>query len=251
MSPELAENVAAVRAFNRFYTRRIGALDEGHMGSDFTLGEGRVLYELAHVEGLTAKRLGEVLDLDAGYLSRMLKRFEDAGLVARAPDPADGRSSRLSLTSAGSAAFEPLNRDAARRVNDMLSPLSPRQRDELAAAMAVVRCALEPAADRAAGVVLRDPEPGDMGWVVERHAVLYGREYGWGSAFEAEVADMAARILRGLSDPGARGWIAELSGRRVGCVFLVREPDAEGVARLRLLLLEPEARGLGLGQRLV
>jgi DNA-binding MarR family transcriptional regulator/N-acetylglutamate synthase-like GNAT family acetyltransferase len=253
MPPEIAETVAAVRDFTRFYTRRVGALDETHMGSAFTLGEARVLHELAHGPGQSAKRLGEALDLDAGYLSRILRRFEDGGLVARTPDPSDGRSAHLALTAAGREGFEALNSATVARWSQMLSALSDSQRADVAAAMAVVRGALDPQPDRAAraaAVRLRDPAPGDLGWVVERHAVLYGREYGWGPVFEAVVADMAGQLVRALQEPGARGWIAELDGRRVGCVFLVPEPDAPGVARLRLLLLEPEARGLGLGQRL-
>lgn len=253
MPPELADTVAAMRDFTRFYTRKVGALDEAHLGSDFTLGEGRVLYELAQCPGQSAKRLGETLDLDAGYLSRILRRFEDTGLVARTPDPADGRSTRLELTGAGREGFETLNRATVARWSEMLSVLSDGQRAEVASAMAMVRGALDPTQDRAAraaAVTLRDPAPGDLGWVVERHAVLYGREYGWGPLFEAVVAEMAAQLVRALQAPGARGWIAELDGRRVGCVFVVPEPDAPGVARLRLLLLEPEARGLKLGQRL-
>lgn len=253
MPPELAETVAAMRDFTRFYTRKVGALDEAHLGSDYTLGEGRVLYELAHGPGQSAKRLGEALDLDAGYLSRILRRFEDTGLIARTPDPADGRSTRLDLTAAGREGFETLNRATVARWSQMLSALSEGQRAEVASAMALVRGALDPTTDRAAraaAVKLRAPSPGDMGWVVERHAVLYGREYGWGPVFEAVVAEMAGQIIRALQGPGARGWIAELDGRRIGCVFVVPEPDAPGVARLRLLLLEPEARGLKLGQRL-
>jgi len=253
MPPELAETVAAMRDFTRFYTRKVGALDEAHLGSDFTLGEGRVLYELAHGPGQSAKRLGETLDLDAGYLSRILRRFEDTGLIARTPDPADGRSTRLELTSAGREGFQTLNRATVARWGEMLSALSDGQRADVAQAMALVRGALDPQPDRAAraaAVILRDPAPGDLGWVVERHAVLYGREYGWGPVFEAVVAEMAAQLVRALQEPGARGWIAEMDNRRVGCVFCVPEPDVPGVARLRLLLLEPEARGLKLGQRL-
>ncbi|MGA0603996.1 bifunctional helix-turn-helix transcriptional regulator/GNAT family N-acetyltransferase [Caulobacter sp. KR2-114] len=253
MPPELAETVAAVRDFTRFYTRKVGALDETHLGSAFTLGEARVLHELAQCSGQSAKRLGEALDLDAGYLSRILRRFEDTGLIARTPDPADGRSTRLELTAAGRDGFETLNRATVARWSEMLSSLSDSQRADVASAMALVRGALDPQADRAAraaAVTLREPAPGDLGWVVERHAVLYGREYGWGPVFEAVVAEMAAQLVRALQQPGARGWIAELEGRRVGCVFCVPEPEAPGVARLRLLLLEPEARGLKLGQRL-
>ena len=253
MPQELAETVAAVRDFTRFYTRKVGALDETHMGGPFTLGEARVLHELAQGPGQSAKRLGEALDLDAGYLSRILRRFEDGGLVSRTPDPADGRSARLALTEAGREGFETLNNATVDRWSRMLSALSADQRADVTAAMALVRGVLDPTlerTERAASVRLRDPVPGDLGWVVERHAVLYGREYGWGPLFEGVVADMAGQLVRALQGPGAKGWIAELDGRRVGCVFLVPEQEEPGVARLRLLLLEPEARGLKLGQRL-
>ena len=252
MLPELADHVSAIRAFNRFYTRRIGVLDEAYMGSGFTLGEGRALYELAQADGITAKALGEILDLDAGYLSRVLRRFEDGGLLERRPDPLDGRSTRLHLTTLGREETTRLDGMSARLVAAMIEPLGAVERLKLDAAMATVRDALSrsEAPPAPAVVTLRDPAPGDLGWVVERHAVLYGREYGWGPVFEAVVAEMAGQLLRALQQPGARGWIAEQAGRRVGCVFAVPEPDAPGVSRLRLLLLEPEARGLGLGQRL-
>ncbi|HEX7760236.1 MAG TPA: bifunctional helix-turn-helix transcriptional regulator/GNAT family N-acetyltransferase [Caulobacteraceae bacterium] len=251
MPPDLAEQVTAIRAFNRFYTRRIGVLDEAHMGSGFTLGEGRALYELAQADGITATALGEILDLDAGYLSRVLRRFEDNGLLERRPDPKDGRSTRLHLTDIGRNEFIRLDRMSAQQVAAMIAPLAPDERLKLDAAMATVRDALGATETHPApaAVTLRGLEPGDMGWVVERHAVIYGREYGWGRLFEAEVAGMAANILRALDDPGARAWIAEMAGRRVGSVFMVRE--AGDIARLRLLLLEPEARGQRLGQRLV
>ena len=251
MSPDPADPVAAIRAFNRFYTRRIGVLDEAHMGSGFTLGEGRAIYELAQADGLTAKQLGEILGLDAGYLSRVLRRLEDSGLLERRADAKDGRSTRLNLTETGREVFARLDRRSAQLVSEMIAPMGQAEQATLVAAMATVRDALNGPNAPPAAIALRGVQPGDMGWVVERHAVLYGREYGWDRVFEAVVADMAAQIIRQLDDPGARAWIAELNGRRVGCVFLVREPDAEGVARLRLLLLEPEARGMRLGQRLV
>jgi DNA-binding MarR family transcriptional regulator len=206
MPPELTETVAAVRDFTRFYTRKVGALDETHLGSAFTLGEARVLHELAGRPGQSAKRLGEALDLDAGYVSRILRRFEETGVIARIPDPADGRSTRLQLTDAGREGFETLNRATIARWSQMLSALSDGQRAEVAQAMAVVRGALDPSPDRAAraaAVTLRDPVPGDLGWVVERHAVLYGREYGWGPLFEAVVAEMAAQLVRALQGPGS------------------------------------------------
>lgn len=249
--PQLANHVAAIRAFNRFYTRRIGVLDEAYMGSGFTLGEGRALYELAQADGITAKALGETLDLDAGYLSRVLRRFEDTGLLERRPDPKDGRSTRLHLTATGAQTAVRLDGMSADLVAAMIEPLGAEQRRGLEAAMTAIRASLDQAETSPARpkITLRDLQPGDMGWVIERHAVLYGREYGWGRTFEAEVADMAGKLLRSLDDPSAAGWIAEMDGRRVGCMFMVRE--AGDVARLRLLLLEPEARGQRLGQRLV
>ena len=243
-------DVAEVRAFNRFYTRRIGVLDEAHLGGDFTLGESRVIYELAQTDGLTAKRLGEMLGLDGGYLSRILKRFEATGLVARRPDPSDGRSSSLHLTAPGRQAFARLDARSDDQVAELLSPLEARGRDRLATALRTVRELLDGPDTAAADIVLRGHHPGDMGWIVERHGALYAAERGWGPAFEAMVGQVCVDFLRDFDSARERCWIAERDGERLGCVFLARGEDAR-TAKLRMLLVEPPARGLGLGARLV
>jgi DNA-binding MarR family transcriptional regulator/predicted GNAT family N-acyltransferase len=249
MAAALAEDVAAVRAFNRFYTRRIGVLDEAHLDAGFSLGEARVLYELGQVEGLTAKRIGELLGLNAGYLSRLLGRFEAAGLIERRPHSHDGRSSSLHLTPTGREAFERINALSQSQVVEMLSPLGEADRVRLAAAMRSVRGLLDGQA-LADQVVLRQHRPGDLGWITERHGALYAAERGWGPAFEALVGRVCADFLHGFDPARERCWIAERDGQRLGCVFLSRSEE-EGVAKLRMLLVEPSARGLGLGRRLV
>ncbi len=248
---ESADPVAAVRRFNRFYTRAIGLLDKGYLGTDYTLTEGRVLYEIAKGDGPTAKQIGAITGLDAGYLSRILGRFERDGLVVRERSPSDGRSALLRLTPHGEAVFAPFDRKSAEMVEGLIGGLSSSARRRLTGAMAEVEDLL--GAPAPGEIVLRAHRPGDMGWVVERHAVLYGREYGWGEKIEAVTAHIVADFLDNPDPAHARCWIAERGGERIGCVFLV--PDAEGgdpaVARLRLLLLEPTARGTGLGRRLV
>lgn len=239
-------DVAAVRAFNRFYTRRIGLLSDRHLGSDFSLTEARVLYELAHRERATAAEIARELGLDAGYLSRILARFGKRRLVARQQSEVDGRQSHLSLTALGRRAFEPLDRGANEQVATLLKPLGTGRRARLVEAMAAIQQALtqaEPA------YTLRPHRPGDIGWVIHRHGVLYFREYGWDERFEALVAEIAAHFVQNFDAARERCWIAERDGATVGSVFLARQ--SERVAKLRLLLVEPEARGLGLGQRLV
>ncbi len=241
--------VAAVRAFNRFYTRRIGVLDEGHLRSPFSLAEVRVLYELAHRERPLASELARDLGLDAGYLSRMLRGFQGRGLLARMPSRDDARQSRLGLTAKGKRTFAPLENRASEAVAEMLQPLTDGQRTSLAGAMDTIRGLLEPRAASEAPYSLRPHRPGDMGWVIHRHAVLYAREYGWDERFEALVAEIAARFIQNFDPQRERCWIAERAGEPLGSVFLVKE--SEDAARLRLLLVEPAARGLGLGSRLV
>lgn len=244
-----AAQVAAVRRFNRFYTRRIGVLEEGLLQSPFSLAEVRVLYELAHREAPTAREIARDLSLDTGYLSRMLKRLERQGLVGRRTSRTDARTRPLKLTAKGRAAFAPLERRSQQQVAAMLAPLSGDDRTRLAGAMRAIEDVLEPAAAVPAPFVLRDHRPGDMGWVVAAHGDLYWREYGWDARFEALVAHIAAEFIETFDPTRERCWIAERDGRNVGSVFLVRKSAT--VAKLRLLIVDPRARGFGLGRQLV
>ncbi len=246
------EQIARVRAFNRDYTRRIGVLSEGLLDSPYSLTEVRVMYEIAHRRDVTAAELADELDLDRGYLSRLLKGFETKKLLARTASPEDGRRQHLRLTPAGKRVFAPLERRSREQVKGMLSGLDEARRGAVLQAMEVIQSAFDgnrvsPAC--AAPLTLRGHRPGDMGWVVQRHGELYHQEYGWNEEFEALVAEIAAEFVRKLDPTRARCWIAERAGRRLGCIFLVGK-DAS-TAKLRLLLVEPEARGLGVGRALV
>ena len=245
---EQTDTVAAVRRFNRFYTRAIGVLDRAYMGGPYTLAENRVLYEIAQGETVTPSAICAALSLDAGYLSRMLARLERDGLVARVRSPSDGRSVRLTLTPQGRSFFDALNARSAAQVEALIGGLSGRQQRDLSGALETARALLEQPAS-AGEVVLRSHRPGDMGWVTERHAQVYGSEYGWGAGIEAVTARVCADFLDHLDPAREHCWIAERDGERLGSVFLVKE--SEDVARLRLLLLVPAARGLGLGRKLV
>ncbi len=247
---ELDRRVAAVRRFNRFYTRQIGVLQEGLLGSPFSLTEVRVLYELAHRDEPTATDLARALGLDAGYLSRILRGFQRRGLVEKTPSPADGRQTLLSLTKKGERTFAPLDARSSAEIGALLRGLSPDRQRRLMEAMRTIEHLLggaEP--EHQTPFLLRPHQPGDMGWVVHRHGVLYAQEYGWDERFEALVAEIAATFIRNFDPKRERCWIAERDGEIVGSVFLVKQSKA--VARLRLLLVEPKARGLGLGRRLV
>jgi DNA-binding MarR family transcriptional regulator/GNAT superfamily N-acetyltransferase len=249
ISPSSLEQVSAVRAFNRFYTRQIGLLAEGLLNSRFSLTEVRVLYELAHRTGLTATDLGRDLGLDAGYVSRILKKFETAGLVDRDPSPADARQSVLALTSAGYEAFQPLNQASHEQITALLASLSGSQREELVRAMGTIQRLLGNDTEPNVPYILRPHQVGDIGWITHRQGVLYAQEYGWDETFEALVAEIAATFVKNHDPKRERCWIAEREGEVVGSVFLVRQSDE--VAKLRLLYVEPSARGLGIGQRLV
>ena len=241
--------VAAVRRFNRFYTARIGALDEAHLGSPYSLAEMRVLYEVANApDGVTPKVLAARTRLDAGYLSRILKRFEGEALMSRQASRTDARSYSLWLTSQGIHAFNGMRHKAENAVEQMLAPLTQAERARLTAAMSEVESLLK--APEPGEIVLRGHRPGDMGWVIHRHGALYAREYGWDERFEALVAKIAADFVQNLDPARERCWIADRGGEILGSVFLVRG-DTAGQAKLRLLLIEPAARGLGLGKRLV
>jgi DNA-binding MarR family transcriptional regulator/GNAT superfamily N-acetyltransferase len=240
--------IAAIRAFNRFYTRQLGVLDQQVFKSPYSLSEARVIYELAHRDGPSAKEIGAELDVDPGYLSRIVQKFADDGLISRKPLPADRRQHQLNLTAKGRQAFAKLDRNSHDDVAKMLHPLAPCERRRLTAAMATIERLLEPTAPPAAAV-LREPRPGDMGWIVQSQGAAYAREYGWDSSFEALVADIVAKFLNSFDASRERCWIAEIDGAPVGSVMLVRGDDE--IAKLRLLLVEPTGRGQGLGRRLV
>ena len=241
-------HVGAVRRFNRFYTRAIGILGDSYPGPGLSLTEGRVIYELAQAGTTNATALCHLLSLDAGYLSRMLKGFEQRGLVARRRADADRRSSDLTLTEAGQALFRTLDKRSEATIDALIAPLRPGERDRLAGAMHTIEVIL--AHDRQqTPITLRSHRTGDMGWVVERHGVVYQAEQGWDGRFEGLCAEIVANFIAGFDPARERCWIAEQDGQRVGCVFLVRDTDE--IARLRLLFVDPAARGLGLGRRLV
>jgi len=241
--------IAAVRRFNRFYTRQIGVLAEHLNRSPFSLAEARVLYELAHQDRTTAAALGTALGMDAGYLSRIMARFERRGLVARRRSRTDARRMPVGLTREGRAAFARLDTAAQGDVRAMLDRLPLASQRRVVDAMRAVERGLGGPEVREAPVVLRRPRPGDLGWVVERHGAVYAAEYGWSVRFEALVARIVARFVRHDDRRRERCWIATQEGERVGCVFAMRKTDR--IAQLRLLLVEPAARGRGLGRRLV
>jgi DNA-binding MarR family transcriptional regulator/N-acetylglutamate synthase-like GNAT family acetyltransferase len=240
--------ISAVRAFNRFYTRRLGVLGQRLLESPFSLSEARVLYELAHRDGAAAKELGIELDLDAGYLSRIVQKFADGGLISRKPLPADRRQQRLNLTAKGRRAFAKLDRRSHEDVARMLGLMSETDQQRLTGAMAAIEDLIG-AAHTSRLAILREPRPGDLGWVVRSHGAQYASEYGFDSSFEALVAEIAAQFLRSFDASRERCWIADIDGAPVGSVFLVRHDDE--VAKLRLLLVEPAGRGQKLGTRLV
>jgi len=245
--PHTDPRIAAVRRFGRFYTQRIQALREAYLDTPFSLAESRVLYELATRESTTAAELGRVLGLDSGYLSRIVRRFEMDGLLARARSSGDGRAQVLRLTAPGRAAFAPLDTGQDALVAELLAGLPGEAADALVAAMRRIETLLGGVPSR--GWLLRGLRPGDLGWIVSRHGALYAQEYGWNQAFEVLVARIVAEAMEKF-DPAREGaWIAERDGVPVGSVFLVRVDDE--VAKLRILLVEPSARGLGIGARLV
>ncbi|MBZ4397388.1 helix-turn-helix domain-containing GNAT family N-acetyltransferase [Myxococcus sp. XM-1-1-1] len=243
--------VAAVRHFNRFYTQKIGVLDEGLLHSEFSLTEARVIYELYHRESPTATELSRELALDAGYLSRLLRNFSNQGLIEKVPSALDARQHLVRLTDKGEQTYNRLNSRSNDSIRALLSPLRADERPRLLDAMQTIEELLGERSTQAAPphVVLREHRPGDMGWVVQRHGVLYSQEYGWDLRFEALVAGITSRFIQERDPARERCWIAELNGRPVGSVFLVR--DTKTVAKLRLLLVEPSARGHGVGTKLM
>jgi len=241
--------VAAVREFNRFYTRRIGVLDEAYLGSRFSLTQVRVLYELAHRETATASELARELALDAGYLSRILNGFTRRGVIAKTAAKNDARKTILRLSARGRRIIGPLEAKARAQVGAMLDGVPGAQQGRLIEAMRAIESSLAGSARPQPKMRLRSHRPGDLGWVVERHGTLYWQEYGWDETFEALVAGIVAKFVEHLDPKRERCWIAELDGEPVGCVFCVRK--SKSVAKLRLLLVEPRARGLGIGHELV
>jgi DNA-binding MarR family transcriptional regulator/GNAT superfamily N-acetyltransferase len=247
--PVSEHRIAAVRRFTRFYTRQIGVLREGLHASPFSLSEARVLYELANRSAPTAADIARDLGLDAGYLSRILRGFAQRGFLARTRSQDDGRESHLALTPAGRTAFAPLDRGSHDEVAALLAPLSESAQARLIEAMATVEQLLGERSAAAPPYLLRPHQIGDMGWVVSRHGALYAQEYNWNMEFEALVAEIVAAFIKNFDPARERCWIAEVDGAPVGSVFLVKQSD--DVGKLRLLLVEPQARGMGIGARLV
>jgi DNA-binding MarR family transcriptional regulator/N-acetylglutamate synthase-like GNAT family acetyltransferase len=246
--------VERVRRFSRFYTRRIGLLQEEFLGTDFSLTEGRVLYELAHKQESTAAAVGSALAIDSGYLSRILSSFERKKLISKTQSPTDRRQSIVALTALGRKAFAPLEARSAEQVGKMIAALEDSKKRRLVDAMRTVESLLgsrgvEPEREKASGYVLRPPQSGDLGWIVHRQGVLYWKEWGYDERFEAMVAEIVAKFVEHFDAKRERCWIAERDEEIVGSVFLVKE--SEKTAKLRLLYVEPSARGLGIGGRLV
>jgi DNA-binding MarR family transcriptional regulator/GNAT superfamily N-acetyltransferase len=245
---DIHKQVKAIRAFNRFYTRKIGVLD-GMASSPFSLAEARVLYELANRQQPTATDIRKELGIDAGYMSRILRDFERRKFVARERSKTDERQRFLSLTRKGRSAFAPLDARSNRDVAAMLEDLSPTERKHLVDSVQMVRRLLGDIAEAKTSYLLRPHQPGDMGWIVHRQAILYTDEYGWDGTYEALAAEIVAQFLKNYDPKWERAWVAEKDGERVGGVFLAKGSDQ--VARLRLLHVERQARGLGIGKRLV
>ncbi|WP_372524823.1 GNAT family N-acetyltransferase [Piscinibacter sp.] len=259
LTPPPADRIEQVRRFNRFYTRRIGVLHEGLLDTKFSLTESRLLWELAHCERTTATELARALDLDAGYLSRLLRSFKERGLMTSRRSTDDARHLHLSLSAAGRRAFAPLDTRSQRAVATLLGTLAEPQQQQLLQGFGLIERLLDDSSQRSAKApyLLRAHRPGDIGWVIWRHGALYAQEYHWDTRFESLVARIAADFLDHFDAKREACWIAERDGANVGCVFLVQSRDdvtqqvLPGVAQLRLLLVEPSARGLGIGERLV
>lgn len=247
--PGLAAQFEAVRQFGRFYTRYLGALREGLLDSPFSLTEARTIYELAHRDVIDAGTLSDELGLDAGYMSRVVGRLEAAGIVSRTTSPDDGRVRQLALTAEGTDAFAQLNAASAMQFEQALAPLSDGDRQSLVTAMKTIQTLLEDTPAERVPFILRPPQPGDLGWVVQRHGAIYAREYRWDTRFEGLVAEIVGRFAKDHDSTRERCWMAEKDGVNVGSVFLVQK--TREIAQLRLLLVERHARGLGIGRRLV
>ena len=242
------DQVDAVRRFNRFYTRQIGVLKKNYLDSPYSAGEMRVLYEIVH-GATTARDIGRALDLDAGYLSRTLRNFEKRGFVSRKISKTDARASELAITARGRKVFAPFEQRSREQVADLLSRLKPDQRRRVSAAMSEIETLLGEAETADQNYTLRPPTFGDFGWIVSRNGELYAQEYGWGVPFEGLCAGIVADFAKNNDPKRERCWIADMNGENVGCAMLVKETDK--IARLRPLLVDPKARGMGLGARLV
>jgi DNA-binding MarR family transcriptional regulator/GNAT superfamily N-acetyltransferase len=245
----LDRQISAVRAFNRFYTRKLGVLDQQLLKSPFSLSEARVLYELAHRKELAAKEIGIELGLDPGYLSRIVQKFDEDGLITRKPLATDRRQYLLALTAKGRQASAKLERISQDDIGAMLAGLDGTQRASLVQAMGAIEHALEPPAQKPVGFLLRSHRPGDIGWVISSQAKAYAKEYGWDISYEALVAEICAQFIKSYDASREHCWIAEADGEPLGSIFLVKGSD--DVAKLRLLLVEKKARGLGVGRALV
>jgi DNA-binding MarR family transcriptional regulator/GNAT superfamily N-acetyltransferase len=248
--PARNSDVNRFRSFNRFYTRMIGTLSEGLLNSEYSLTEARVLYELATHDGTLAREIADELNLDGGYLSRILRRFENAALIQKSVSASDARQMELRLTAKGRALFDELNERSNQQAELLLESLTPEKRSTLLRSMSGIVNAMATNGSPSP-YVLRQNRPGDMGWVISRHGELYAKEYGWDEHFEALVANLAADFITNYDARLERCWIAERDGERLGCIFLIRHREEAATARLRMLLVEPSARGLGLGKALV
>lgn len=246
---QIDDQISIFRRFNRFYTRLIGTLSDHFLDTPYSLTEGRVLYELAHRGAATAKDVAAALSLDAGYLSRILRKFEDAGLIEKETSFADGRLVMLKLTSRGNTAFGELNQLSNKQARELLNSLPPSKCDDLIRSMQTIEDVLTK--KTSSPYILRQHRPGDMGWVASRNGAIYAQEYGWDEQFEALAARIVADFITDYDPKRERCWIAERNGDRLGCTFLVKHPEQADTAKLRLLLVEPSARGLGLGKALV
>lgn len=249
MSPVSEQETTALREFNRFYTRKLGVLNEGLLDSPYSLAEVRLMYELRVRGKATHTELAAALEMDRGYLSRLVARLDALGLLSAEPSPTDRRSRTLSLSRKGRTAFDKLDAKSQAQAAQLIEPLDEVVRRRLMSDLRQMRRTLGDESAAAAPIVLRDPEPGDLGLVTQRHGELYAREYGWGLSFEALVAGVLSRYVESFKPERERAWIAERDGEFLGCIF-VMEKDAQ-TAQLRLLLVEPAARGAGLGRRLV
>lgn len=245
----LSKRADCVRSFNRFYTKQMGVLHQGLLDSPFSLTEARVIYELGQRKESTASELGSQLDLDAGYLSRMLSGFKNQGLIHKEVSPRDARQTILRLSEAGQETYRMLNSRSQKEIEAMLGELTEHDQTRLVNAMRAIQRLLDP--DKTAGesYTLRPPQPGDLGWVVAQHGALYAREYGWDESFEGFVAEIVAEYVKNYIPGKERCWIAEVDGQNAGSAFVVRKSDE--AAKLRMLIVTPEARGLGIGKRLV